>query len=635
MPVPAQAAKARLDLSRYELSVEGRKVKLERQPMELLIFFAQRQGQLVSREEIIDKLWGKDVFVDVDSSINAAVRKIRHALRDDPANPRYLETVVGKGYRFVGTIELAGNLPEHASGTPAGSLASAVADISAPSAEAPSTSTPARRLLLVGLLMTVVAVIAAAAWTFAKRRNANASAQTDIRSIAVLPLQNLSGDPSQDYFADGMTEELITELGKIDGLQVISRTSVMRYKGTNRALPEIARELHADAIVEGSVARAANQVRITAQLIDASSDKHMWSQSYQRALNDVLSIQDEVAADIAQQVQRHSNAGSARHSVPSTFNAEAYEAYLQGRYLMSDGDEPRVLRATEAFKQCLQLEPNYAPAYASLAESYLWLGWKYLPQARAAAERAVALDPQSGEGHWILGASMMSENYDWTGADRELTKAIQLNPNSADAHEYRATYLAAVGRLQEAVSEAERARNLDPVSASTFETLGVFLYFAHSYDAAIANEQRSLYLNSSLKRPHYWIGHLYNQKGMYQQAIAEIQKVDRSQDEDGIYLAALGRSYALAGERANASRVAREFERLAEHEHVWPTDAAFFYAALGQNDRAFYWLEKAVQEKDGWLFFVNVDPRLDSLRSDPRYLVFLHRVGLDAGKPAK
>ena len=423
MPAEVQAAKPSIDLSRYELRVHGRRVKLERQPMDLLIFFVRRKDQLVSREDIVEKLWGKDVFVDVDGSINRAVRKIRAALDDDPAHPAYLETVVGKGYRFIGDVELV----EALAPTP-----------SSDKTEVVNSGWPTGRIL-VGVVLLVALAGALIRWQY-RRSN---SALPKIHSLAVLPLTNLSGDPSQDYFADGMTDELITELARIDSLRVISRTSVMRYKNTKTPLPQIARELRVDAVVEGSVVRAGEKLRITAQLIEGATDHHIWADSYERDFRDVLTLQREVARAITAQVNANLTPGErSRLAGKNTVNPEAHENYLRGLFFWNKWTEDGMRKSIEYFQQAIQADPNYALAYAGLANSYITIGdfgVGVLPpdEANAAAEqaalKAISLDDMLGDAHAALAMSRFRSDSNLHGVEEEFKRAIELCPWFSDA----------------------------------------------------------------------------------------------------------------------------------------------------------------------------------------------------------
>jgi len=430
MPADTQAGKARIDLASYQLSIEGRRVRLERQPLDLLIFLVQHKAQLVSREEIVEKLWGKDVFVDVDASINAAIRKIRTALRDDPANPRYLETVVGKGYRFTGEIELVAQPPPSAV-SPAGGRG--------PGRASHARWTGRRIALLSG---TLILVLAAAAWGMFRWRQRQASTTRAIHSIAVLPLTNFSGDPSQDYFANGMTDEITTDLAKVASLKVISRTSAMRYQGTSKTLQQIARELKVDAVVEGSVVRSGNKVRITAQLIDAMNDRHMWAETYERDLGDVLGVQNTLALEIARQVRTQLTSSDEQRLGRNTpVNPDAYDAYLRGRYAQTSQSPEGLKAGLPAFQQAIALDPTFAPAYAGLADTYSLLAnygvlspREAFPQAEAAARKALQFDPNSPEAHTALAYPQHHYTWQWAAAQQEYRTAIGLSPSYATAH---------------------------------------------------------------------------------------------------------------------------------------------------------------------------------------------------------
>jgi TolB-like protein/DNA-binding winged helix-turn-helix (wHTH) protein len=622
MHAPGQAARARIDLSRYEVSLDGQRVKLERQPMELLIFFAQREGQLVSREEIIDKLWGKDVFVDVDSSINAAVRKIRYALRDDPAHPRFLETVVGKGYRLVGAIEL------HGAGDP---LAEAAKTWEVAS---PSAAGPRRRSLILPLLIAAGAIVAAGIWMIVHWQRTINFPSTEVRSIAVLPLQNLSGDPSQDYFADGMTEELTTDLGKISSLTVISRTSAQNYRGSQKSAPQIARELNVQAIVEGSVMRAGNRVRITTQLIDAQRDKHLWAETYERDIGDVLAIQNAVALEIARQVRVRLISGEQqllqRHAA---VNPEAYDAYLRGRYAQTTQSPEGLKEALLLFQQAVHLDPAFAPAYAGLADTYsLLANYSVLspqdafPLAVDAARRAVQLDPASAEAHTAMAYPEHHYSWQWAASEHEYKTAIALNLSYSTAHVRYAEYLSSVGRHDEAVAEMHLARELDPLSPVYAGNLGRFLYHARRYDEAIEVLQQTLALDPNRVYARLHLAMCYEEKGMYHAEGEEFQRIQIAfHGEPGPGLAHF---YARTGESTKARQMADRLRQNAQDSDWF--FLAGVYAALGDKEQAFACLNKAYEKHDFFLVFLKVHPYLDPLRSDPRYSQMLHRIGLDA-----
>jgi TolB-like protein/DNA-binding winged helix-turn-helix (wHTH) protein/Tfp pilus assembly protein PilF len=617
MAFETQAGKLRVDVSRYELTVDGRRVKLERQPMDLLIFFVRRRGELVTREEIIDKLWGKDVFVDVDRSINSAVRKIRTALGDDPAQPHCLETVVGKGYRFIGNVEVNGAPPQ-----PPADVATSGASPLPPAGRPAGRSRP---LMLVGAALVVV--IATVFWSGMRwRARANFPAG-ETHCIAVLPLANLSGDPSQDYFADGMTEELTTDLGKISSLKVISRTSAETYRNSKKSAPQIAQELNVEAIVEGSVLRSGNRVRITTQLIDAMHDKHIWAESYERDLGDVLAVQSTVALDIARQVRiRLTSAEQQRLSQHALVNPEAYDAYLRGRYSQTTQLPEALKDGLPAFQRAIQLDPTYATAYAGLADTYSLLAnynvlppSQAFPQAEAAARKSVELDPASSEAHAAMAYPEHHYAWDWEAAEREYRTAITLSPSNASAHLRYAEYLSTVSRHDEAIAETHRALELDPLSLVFSSNLGRFLYHARRYDEAIDVLIKTLALDPGRKYAHVHLAMLYDEKGMYQEAMDQYRLAFGDQPSFG-----LAHLYARSGNPAKARQMLNQLQREAgDSDWFW---LAGVYAALGDKNQAFACLDKAYAKHDFFLVFMKVHAWMDPLRSDPRYTALVQQM---------
>jgi TolB-like protein/Flp pilus assembly protein TadD len=587
--------------------------------MELLIFLVERKGQLVTREDIVGKLWGKDVFVDVDQSINAAVRKIRFALKDNPAQPRYLETVVGKGYRFIGDMEVVGSpcaLPERVRQP----------DVRE-SVMARSSWTFRRTLTWFALLLTLCAgAVLVRSW---KRRSF--VSQPTIHSLAVLPFVNLSGDSSQDYLADGMTDELITDVAQIGALRVISETSVMQYKHSPKSLPQIARELRVDAVVEGSVVRAGDKVRITAQLVDAGDDRHLWAQGYERSFSELLALQNEVARDIAQQVRVEiTPLEQARLDAPRRISTDNYVLYLKGRYFFYQSTEPGMAKAIECFQRIIENDPFAGIAYAGLADAYSNLGPDTIDKARLAARKAIELDDNLAEAHAAMGTIL--DEYDWkfAAAETEFERALALNPNFALAHSHYGVLLASLGRTQEALREHQTAVALDPLSAQFLAQYGLTLFLVRHYQEAAELEQRVLEIEPDREGAHFVVGYVYEQLGDYQRALVEYRKVNLAGDNHAVFRAAVGRAYALAGDRAHALKVEAQIRAMSRRAYVWPYDAALFYAALGRKDLAFQWLEKCYKDHDSWLTVLNVDPRIDSLRNDPRFAQLVARVGLSA-----
>jgi TolB-like protein/DNA-binding winged helix-turn-helix (wHTH) protein/Tfp pilus assembly protein PilF len=614
-----------LDPGRFELRRAGHRIRLERKPLELLILLAEKQGQLVGREEIIERVWGKDFFFDAERGVNNAIRKIRAALNDDPERPRFVETVLGKGYRFASDVESIASAPAPRESPP---------ESSRPEAVASPWNSRLRRALVVsgGLLVLIVA----AAWGLFRWRERAPSASVQIHSIAVLPLENLSGDASQEYFADGMTDALITDLAQIRDLKVISRTSAMQYKGARRPLREIARALDVDAVVEGSVSRSGNRVRITAQLIAARTDKHLWADSYERELKDVLILQDDVARDVAKEIRvRVTPQVQARLSRSRPVNPEAYEAYLKGVYFWNKRDRAGLESAIEFFNRAIAADPGYAPPYAGLAQSYVPLSYfGYLrgtdarPKVIAAAGKALELDESLAEAHTTLGSAKSFYDYDWEGAEKEFRRAIELNPNYATAYTWYAQLLSSEGRHEQALAENKRGLQLDPVSLINNAGWGYRLYRLRRYDDAVSALKDALQLDPSFYSTHWNLGLAYAEQKKFAAAISELQKAEALSQQNALVLGALGYVYAMSGDNGRARAVLRALQNQSRTRYVDPYAFAVVYVGLGDKDKAFAWLEKASDDRDCHVTFLDAEPMLDSLRSDPRFHGLLRRMNL-------
>lgn len=617
---PVQDEPLELDLSRYELRRGRSVIKLEKIPMELLILLVERRDQLVGREEIIARLWGKEVFLDTEQGINTAIRKIRISLGDDPNQSRFLQTVVGKGYRFVGPINV-------------------VAETGA--AEQPRTADPAlaghfgprwKLKVLVSIFILAVTTIITFRyfdWGLWFQRPA-------IRSIAVLPLKNLSGNPADEYFADGMTDELITNLVKISALRVSSYTSVSKYKTVSTSLPQVAQELHVDGIVEGSVLRSGDQVRITAQLIYAPRDQHLWAEEYQRYVRDVLYLQREVARDIAEQVRVTLTPNErSRLASAGAVDPAAYENYLRGRSFWNQRSEASLLKAIDQFNQAIEADAGYAPAYSGLADCYTTLGYlSYLdpldafPRARDAAAKALELDPSLAEAHTSLAYYNLYHAWNWVEAENEFQKAIELNPNYATAHDWYSYYLMAMGRFDQAWKEVSRARELDPLSVIISTDVGFNYFYRRNYDEAIRQLRDTLSVSPKFPVAHLWLGRAYQQKRMYPEAIEEFNRTDAALPGWVVTIAGMGNAYGEWGRDAEAKQILIRLNMLSREKYVTPYGIALVYAGIGDKDRAFLWLNKAVAGRSHWLVWLNRDPRWDRLRSDPRFADLKKRVGL-------
>jgi len=573
-----------------------------------------RPGELVSREELQRKLWPADTFVDFDHGLNKAVNKIRDALGDSAESPRFVETVARRGYRFLAEVR------------------DADAAAMRPAEPAPRKRIALRPVWQIGSLMLLLLLAIFISWRFYPR----IPPSPVIRSLAVLPLESLSADASEDYFADGMTDELITDLGQISALRVISRTSVMAYKRARKPLPQIAHELNVDAVVEGTVLRSGNQVRITAQLIQAADDKHLWARSYEGNLRETLALQNDVARAIADQVRI--NLTPREQSILKTarpVNPEAYEAYLRGRYFWNKRTADGLQKAIEYFDEAIQKDPEYAQAYAGLADSYALLGnsdftvlrpQEAYPKAKAAATRALELDNSLGEAHTSLAFSLGVFEWNWDAAEKEFRLAIALNPGYATAHQWYAMYLSGLGRFDEAITELRQAVSLDPLSLIISADLADVLFAAKRYDESIQQSRKTTEMDPNFAIAHYELGQALAQKKMYSAAITELQKANKLSGGDITCLAGLAYAYAASGKSDEALKLLNELKGRPNHRSQYAVDEALVYASLAEKDQAMAALEEAYQEHFDIL--VLQSPAFDPLRSDPRFRDLMRRIGL-------
>jgi len=606
-----------LDPDGFELYRADHRLRLERKPMELLILLAERQGHLVKREEIVEKLWGKDFFLDSENGINNAVRKIRSALNDDPEQPRFVETSVGMGYRFIAPVERV--LPP-------------ISAVTVPHEE--RNGSPWRRTWILALGVFVV-IAAAFVFNLADIRNrVLARGVSPIHSIAVLPLENLSSDPAEEYFADGMTDALITELAQFSSLRVISRTSTMHYKGSRKALPEIARELNVDAVVEGSVVRSGNHVRITAQLLEARSDRHLWAKAYDRDIREVVSLQQDVADSIVHEIQaKLTPQESLRLSRKRQVDPEAYDDYLRGLYFWHKFTEPGMRQAQEYFEKSVQKDPSYALGYAGLANTYgqlaRFVGRRkdLMSKSKETSQKALQLDDNVGVAHGALGWVTWAYDWDWPGAESEFKRAIQLSPSHALSHGIYARYLDSMGRFEEAIREHQIARELDPLDLVLIQDLGEHFQVSRQYDKAIAEYRMVLDMDPSFIDAHQGLAFAYKGKGMEKETVSEWEQEAMlggatSQAE------AMKIAYMHGGYRsALKARLKYNQHRRSAGSYVSFSDFAWTYAALGDKDLALQALEKAFAEREpmAWL---NVDPQWDPIRAEPRFQDLVRRAGL-------
>jgi len=623
-----------LDQSRYRLQREERTLRLEKRPMELLFLLVEKRGELVTREEVADRLWGTTVFVDIDQSINTAIRKVRLVLRDDPDKPRFIETIVGKGYRFAAPVMVNGAAT--AAATTGSSANHRPAPLSSAMPALASTEQNRKRPSLFKLLTSVAAVlvILASGWLAIYIRRARSAARPVIKSLAVLPLKNLSGDPRQEYLADGMTEALISRLSGIHSLRVISRTSAMLFKDSKLSLPEIARMLQVDAVVEGSVIRQGNRIRVTAQLIRGSNDEHFWSEVYDRELPDVLALQSDVSQAITRKIEvtltakERDRLGAAHVIAP-----EVYESYLKAHFeLYNANSEAGIERSIGYFAEAIKKDPSFAPAYVGLGNAYLTtVSFGALPEnaieeAVSSATSALELDPDLAEAHALL-ADVYEEKWRWAEAEAEYRRAIELNPNDGNARAGLAFWFLSHGRTEEAIAWARRGRELDPVSFNGTD-LGLVLFCSRHYDDAIREFQTILAFKPDALGSLSHLGMTLTVKGQPEQAIPVLEKAISVSARSPDIVALLIVADAHAGRRSDALQLLAELKRIKQSGYVPASAFVIAYVGLGDNEQAFAWLEQAYKEHSGLLQLVNVHPLLDPLRSDPRFADLVHRVGL-------
>ena len=639
-----------LDPAEFELRRAGHRVRLERKPLELLILLVEKQGTLVPREEIIQRVWGDDVYFDAERGVNNAVRKIRAALHDESGQPQFVETVVGKGYRFIAPLNAAGN--EATTGPAPAHPSSDVAAAPAPPPALPNVEKPPgiswlRRFIFpvsYGLLAVIgiTAVLLGLNVQGWRDRLFVYAAKPRIQSLAVLPLANLSADPEQEYFAEGITEALITEIGKTSIPRVISRQSVMQYKGSKKPLQEIARELNVDAVLEGTVVRSGDRVRVTVHLDRASPEGQLWASAYDRSARDILGLQDEIARTVTDEIRVKLTPQESAHLARARpVDPEAHDEYLRGRYILgmavarlsrfTDKRQYTALDVQAAighFKHAIEKDPDYAMAYAGLADAHIQLGnpafggppKETLFDAKKAAAKALELDPSLPEAHFSL-AQTFEYEWNWSEADKEFKLALKLNPNYADAHLEYGRFLQAIGRNDEALREMNNAMALDPFGIKTRVLVAWVTWASRQYDLAL---QRFESLGDD--EGVMWA---YREKEMYPEALAawERWKLDHPAETRHPYaLATLAGIYGLQGRKHEAEELIDELKETARHQYVSGWFFAAAYIGLGQKDQAITWLERAYEEHDQWMVYVASNPGLDPLHSEPRFQSLLRRM---------
>jgi len=600
------------------VSLNGYAVKLQPQPLRMLELLVERAPEVVTREELGDHVWGAGVHVELDASLNYCIRQIRLALRDSAGEPRYVETLPKQGYRLLAEVER---------GEPVAEVAEVVELPPTVSLEAGEAG-GRRRLWVAAAVVGCAVLIAGAGWWFARRQ---VQADAAIRSLAVLPLENLSGDSGEDYFADGLTDELITELASLPNLRVVSRTSAMVEKGSHKTLREIAGELNVDAIVEGSVVRSGDRVRITAQLIDTRDDRHLWARSFEGPSKDIVALQDRVAGEIAAQAKVVLAPDTEQRNGARTVNPAAYDAYLRGRYFFAKND---VLRSAKYFQQAIAADPTYASAYAGLADDLdgesvygLGEGKDAIPKALAAAQHAIELDPRSGEAYEALGSIETVNEWKWEAAERDLLHSIALSPSYSLAEMKYAVYLDATDHPEEALQHMRRALSLDPLSFFMTRRLGATLYLARDYDGALDQLRRAAEMEPDMReRVDNYMSSAYEQKGMHDEAV-EYDLVALQSRWPSLDVARLGRAYKSRGWTAYW-RARTEAILSLGSQYCGSEEIAKDYVRLGDRNKAFAYLNRDVDDRCYGVMMLRTDPVLDPIRGDKRFASLLQRVNL-------
>jgi TolB-like protein/DNA-binding winged helix-turn-helix (wHTH) protein/Flp pilus assembly protein TadD len=605
-----------VDLKAGELRKEGRRRRLQEKPFRVLEALLEHPGDVVTREELRQRLWPSDTFVDFDNGLNNSVNKVRTALGDSASAPLFIETVGRRGYRFVGTIQL----PDE----PVGPVSLDLVETSVGESQPLSRDHSRWRIAVIGSVAAAILVTTA---LVRSSRESSATVPT-VSSLAVLPLQSLSDDAEQEYFSDGMTDALITHLAGIRALRVISRQSTIRLKKTDKPMPEIGRELGVDAIVEGTVLRTGNRVRITAQLVHAPTDRHLWSQEYERDLSDVIQLQSDIARAVAREIHvaLRPEEASRLDSIAKVAPA-AYDAYLRGRYLWNRRTEEGLRRSLDYFAQAVALDPKFAAAHASMAETYGPLGYmgfvpphESTPQMKAAALKALELDQNLAEGWTALGACAAFHEWEWAAAEKYFKRALEANPNYATTYMWYGLLLENTGRQDENLAMRRRAIALNPLSPAAGAALGSALAHAGRLPEAVRQLRSVLELEPTFGQAHSFLGLAHLMSGTVNEAIAEFELVAR----DG----SLGHAYASAGRTAEARAVLTELREASRERYVSPYEFALVLIGLGDRNGALDWLERAYDTRAVKLSIVKIDPRFKALQQEARFRALLSRMNL-------
>jgi TolB-like protein/DNA-binding winged helix-turn-helix (wHTH) protein len=633
-----------IDCVAGQLRRSGRILKVERIPMDVLLFLVQLRGEVVTREQLVEKIWGKDVYLDTDNSINGAIRKIRQVLKDDPEQPRFIQTITGKGYRFIAPVIIA----------PV--ISPVVAPVAGPDTEPETVAAVAqssvredpawfRRRRALGISIVATAIVLIAGWGVYRQWF-----EFQVRPfrpggrvmLAVLPFENFTGDAGQEYFSDGLTEEMISQLGNLDPthLGVIARTSVMHYKRSQESIPQIGKDLGVQYVIEGSVRRDSERVRITAQLIQVKDQSHLWAREYDRELGHLLELQAEIAREVANEIEfslsgRRPFEAARETPAPEPKSYEAYDLYLKGRYFWNKRTEEGFRQAADYFQQAIDKDPNYGRAYAGLADTFTLMSTWYqgsqselMPKARTAALRALELDESLAEAHASLALIKENYDYDWLGSEKEFRRAIQLGPQYATAHQWYAESLAWQGRFQEAFAQSEQARRLDPLSLIIATDYASILYYSRQYDSALKQCRSVLELDPNFRHARGLMIPSYSELGRYDEALDEMDRWAAG-DQGPWAIAMRAAVYSRLGRAEEARREVVNIEQLPGSRIDRTPALLVAYSGTGQKERAIELLQKAFSEHSNAVVQIKVDPMYDPIRDDPRFKDLLRRIGLE------
>jgi TolB-like protein/DNA-binding winged helix-turn-helix (wHTH) protein/Tfp pilus assembly protein PilF len=627
-----------VDLRSGQIYKHGILLKIQDQPFQILVLLLERAGDMVTREELRRILWPEGTFVDFDTGLNSAIKKLRDVLGDDADEPRYIETLPRRGYRFIAPladIQPSPGPPLHAPS--ASGLGKEIANTGLPEQPAPPVKTKTRLAFVRLPVFLTLAVLAlgTCGLVFYRSSVAKRTSRAAIKSLAVLPLQNFSGDQTQQYLADSMTDALIGRLSEIHGLRVISRTSVMRFRDTRLAVPDIARTLGVDAIVEGSVIREGSRIRVQVQLIRAATDEHFWSEVYDRDLSDVLALESDIAQSVAQKVEvtvtgeEQSRLVAARNVSP-----EVYESYLKARFAKGN-TRAEIEQSIASYQEAINEDPTFAPAYLGLAEAYDRLAGGFVgvppeevrPKVISAVQKALELDPELADGHALL-AGVYQKHWQWADAEAEYKRALELNPNDSAAYLGYASWLMCQGRMDEALSGSRRARELDPLGVTGVNT-GLILFMARRYDEAIRELRSVIAVHPDQASAIWLLGFALTANHKPEEAIPLLERAASGSAQSPGVIGGLVRANAEAGRRADALRWLNELKRRQKTGYVPAAAFVDAYLALGERDQAFAWFDRAYREQADFLQWLKVHPFFDPVRDDPRFKDLLHRVGLD------